>query len=67
MKKDIIIYLLLGILIGYFGVIYLSNLEYNQHIKKTTFDECFDYYATALPVLKGISVEQIEVCKNKYK
>ncbi len=56
--------LLAGVLIGYFGTIFFSDLTFKEQIRKKTFDECFSYYA-GVDRETGISDSIIQVCKDK--
>lgn len=56
--------LFIGVLLGYFWTIFVSDLKFQQHIRKQTFDECFNYYADNSRQ-NGIHNTTIQTCKDR--
>lgn len=64
MKTLPVITLIAGFLLGILTMVFYNSLQFSTHVKRTIFDECFQYYANTHKE-EGITKELISTCWNK--
>ena len=65
-KKNFIkiIWVIFGVIVGYIGTILISDIRFNEKVRESTFNECFNYYSN-IDKGTGIDTATIKLCKDK--